>query len=293
MLQWQTHDAETLGRELAINIISDGKLLDLSCNGISIIARLGWKDIWRNSFRLLTRHLILSFPFATVNSCLRTPTFLAFIVQLIRDTLTTQPPSRRHHAVMESSALLQDLEELAHNIDTLEHSLDPLLNKSITTNASNIPLLDKAKLFTLDGYAIGSTLFSSLRLGGVDAKAHPVFAELARIKTYFDKIKAAEEAGLKPTSKIDKPAVDRILKHALGPFATPDATSLKRKHDDAGDQHTTHRPQHTAEWSGTKRKFDDNGEQHDNAKKPASGKKKSHKAPRNPHEVYQGLVNGT
>jgi len=54
-----------------------------------------------------------------------------------------------------------------------------------------------------------------LRLNGTNAKEHPVFRELTRVKQYFEKIKLAESAGAKPTTQIDKAAAGRFIKHAL------------------------------------------------------------------------------
>ena len=55
-----------------------------------------------------------------------------------------------------------------------------------------------------------------LRLNGVNAKEHPVFRELARVKQYFEKLKASDPAeDSQPRMRVDQPAAGRILKHAL------------------------------------------------------------------------------
>ena len=55
-----------------------------------------------------------------------------------------------------------------------------------------------------------------LRLHGSNAKAHPVFRELTRVKQYFEKIKIAESKDQGRTGPtIDKPAAGRFIKHAL------------------------------------------------------------------------------
>jgi len=55
-----------------------------------------------------------------------------------------------------------------------------------------------------------------IRLQGVEAKEHPVFAELSRVKNYFEKIKLAQSVeSVRPTMRIDKNAVGRILKYDL------------------------------------------------------------------------------
>lgn len=54
-----------------------------------------------------------------------------------------------------------------------------------------------------------------LRLHGVDAKQHPVFRELTRVKQYFEKIKALETEPEPRTMTLDKEAVGRFIKHGL------------------------------------------------------------------------------
>ena len=44
-----------------------------------------------------------------------------------------------------------------------------------------------------------------LRLNGVNAREHPVFKELTRVKQYFEKIKNAEA----PTAQKDNPGLDK------------------------------------------------------------------------------------
>ncbi len=56
-----------------------------------------------------------------------------------------------------------------------------------------------------------------LRLNGVQAKEHPVFKELTRVKQYFEKLKVAETGPTKPRENIslNKQAAGRVIKHAL------------------------------------------------------------------------------
>ena len=118
---------------------------------------------------------------------------------------------------METSDLGPLLEDLTRNIDDLSASLSPLLSGPLSHQTSKLPLLDQAKLYVLATYAIESLLFSSLRLSGVDAKSHPVFKELARVKDYFGKIKAAENAGAgaKRNVSLDKETAGRFIKAGL------------------------------------------------------------------------------
>lgn len=116
---------------------------------------------------------------------------------------------------METDDLHGLLGHLSTNIDDLEISLAPLLSTPLSQQTSKLPLLDQAKLHTLAVYAIESLLFSSLRLNGVDAKSHPVFQELGRVKEYFQKIKVAETGPEKRPTTLDREAAGRFIKHGL------------------------------------------------------------------------------
>jgi len=141
-----------------------------------------------------------------------------------------------------AAELLSSLDHLTSDIEDLEESLTPILNTALSASTSKLPLLDKAKLYVLATYAIESLLFSYIKLNGVEAKSHPVFRELARVKQYFDKIKTAESAGIKPNAKLDKDAAGRFVKHAL---AGNDEYDKKR--EEAIQK----------EKAGAKRKFED------------------------------------
>lgn len=58
-------------------------------------------------------------------------------------------------------------------------------------------------------------LLAYLRLRGVDAKQHPVYRELTRVRQYFDKIKALESEPEQRTMVVDKAAAGRFIKHGL------------------------------------------------------------------------------
>lgn len=59
-------------------------------------------------------------------------------------------------------------------------------------------------------------MLAYLRLNGVNARNHPVFRELTRVKQYFEKIRVVEsDASAKETSRLDKAAAGRFIKHAL------------------------------------------------------------------------------
>jgi exosome complex protein LRP1 len=128
---------------------------------------------------------------------------------------------------MDQVDLTPQVEDLEANIDELEDALEPLLKSPLLTTASTLPLLDKAKLYVLTSYAIESILFSTLQASGVNAKEHAVFAELARLKSYFKKIKDAE-LGPEPKTRIDKAAVGRFVRHGLAGNDKYDAERAER-----------------------------------------------------------------
>jgi len=148
----------------------------------------------------------------------------------------------------DSSAVEALLGDLAQNVDDVESALRPLLSKALSTTSSKLPLLDKAKLYVHTAYAIESLIFSYLRLSGVDAKSHPVFSELSRVRAYFQKISAAESTG--PSSKLDKGAANRFIKHALSGNDEYDRkreetrksqeAGAKRKHDELAERYGKH-----------------------------------------------------
>lgn len=49
----------------------------------------------------------------------------------------------------------------------------------------------------------------------MDAKQHPVFRELTRVKQYFEKIKALETEPEERPMTLDKAAAGRFIKHGL------------------------------------------------------------------------------
>jgi len=127
---------------------------------------------------------------------------------------------------MDSADILGLVEDLGDSIDDLQESLAPLLKTALSQSTSKLPLLDKAKLYVLVTYA----------------KSHPAFQELARVKEYFSKIKAAETAGTKRSSVLDKGAANRFIKHGLAGNAKLHAEREERV---------------ARERAGAKRKFDE------------------------------------
>jgi hypothetical protein len=66
------------------------------------------------------------------------------------------------YANMDSSNILQLLDQLDDEVDDLEEALSPILEKALSSTVSKLPILDKAKLYVLVTYAIESILFCQL-----------------------------------------------------------------------------------------------------------------------------------
>lgn len=128
--------------------------------------------------------------------------------------------------------ITRDLDKLDSQLDNLEDALAPLLG-NIDEISSQLPLLDKAKLFSLAAYSIESLLFceshiliatvvritdrfsAALKLQGADAQNHAVYSELKRVQQYFGKIKAIEEPAGQRTTTVNQEAAARVLKADL------------------------------------------------------------------------------
>ncbi|KAF4952098.1 hypothetical protein FSARC_12730 [Fusarium sarcochroum] len=112
--------------------------------------------------------------------------------------------------------IMPDLDRLDDQLDDLEEKLQPLLG-NLEGMASQLPLLDKAKLFSLTAYAIESLLFSSLKLEGSDSQTQAVLTELKRVQQYFGKIKNIESPAVEEPRNltVNQEAAARILKADL------------------------------------------------------------------------------
>lgn len=135
---------------------------------------------------------------------------------------------------MDSSDVKELVEDMSGSIDDLEASLAPLLNATLSSSTSKLPLLDKAKLYVLATYAIDSVLFSYLRLNGTNVKDHPVVQEIMRVRSYFNKIKEVEAGPVQRNSTLDKDAAARFIKHGLAGNDKYDQARQDRKAIEAG-----------------------------------------------------------
>lgn len=69
--------------------------------------------------------------------------------------------------------------------------------------------------FEIFSEGITDLFIAYLKLRGVDAKQHPVFREITRVRQYFDKMKALETEPEQRTMVLDKAAAGRFIKHGL------------------------------------------------------------------------------
>ncbi|KAJ4386744.1 hypothetical protein N0V93_009642 [Gnomoniopsis smithogilvyi] len=115
---------------------------------------------------------------------------------------------------MDVTDITAQLSQLDGDIDNMEETMNPLI-ANLPEIAAQLPLLDKVKLYVLAVYTIETTLFNALRLQGIDAKTHPIFTELTRVKQYFAKIKTAEEPPAPRANTLDTQAAIRFIKADL------------------------------------------------------------------------------
>ncbi|KAJ5116412.1 hypothetical protein N7456_000760 [Penicillium angulare] len=134
---------------------------------------------------------------------------------------------------MDTANLFSLLEQLDDHVDDLEEALESCLGQPLSRKSKHLPLMDKAKLHVLIAYTLESLIFSYLRLHGIEAKQHPVFRELTRVKQYFQKIKSLETEPEQRTMTLDKSAAGRFIKHGL---AGNDKYDLERAEREAKEK---------------------------------------------------------
>ncbi|KAK9247513.1 hypothetical protein V1506DRAFT_532134 [Lipomyces tetrasporus] len=111
--------------------------------------------------------------------------------------------------------LLPLIEDLEKEMSELETSLKPITDKGVGDYLNEMAPIDKAKAYMLSLYALNSTIFSTLKMGELDASHHPVMNDIRRVQTYMAKIKNAEELAAGRQLQLDRQAAGRFIKHAL------------------------------------------------------------------------------
>ncbi|BGP47461.1 hypothetical protein JCM10450v2_003313 [Rhodotorula kratochvilovae] len=114
------------------------------------------------------------------------------------------------------------LATLTSSLTALESALAPLLAKPLDQHLENEDPLVQARAQVLASYVVHDLIWVYLKTAGVDPAAHPVMAEIERLKTYFGKLKGAERgvpaAGETPARtrmQIDRNAASRFINAAI------------------------------------------------------------------------------
>ncbi|ORX36778.1 hypothetical protein BD324DRAFT_681543 [Kockovaella imperatae] len=118
--------------------------------------------------------------------------------------------------MMADSDPSESIAGLLKTLPELEQAFEAVLSRpSWTETVDQMNPLDRAKLDILMAYAINDLVWMYLKVKGVDPASHDVSTELDRIKTYYGKIRAAEEPKAQPSRKIDVPAANRFISSAI------------------------------------------------------------------------------
>ncbi|CAO1615470.1 unnamed protein product [Parajaminaea phylloscopi] len=144
------------------------------------------------------------------------------------------------------------LKALSEGLTALESTLRPLLDRPLQDTIAQLERgsstasrpgneessgnglegrLDAAKLYTAAAYVLLDLVWMQLKVGGQDVAAHPVTAELERVKGYFAKIKFVQSGqtqasssthrtgvtlpGQEGRARLDQGAAGRFVKNAL------------------------------------------------------------------------------
>ncbi|CAE6436280.1 unnamed protein product [Rhizoctonia solani] len=117
--------------------------------------------------------------------------------------------------------LSDTVDDLVSSIDELEDVLEPLLAVPIADlNKQLSSPLERAKLQVWLSYVLNDLVWIQLRTKGYNpnnlgaGETHDVVRELDRVKSYFAKIKEAENPA-KRTLAVDGKVANRFIKHAL------------------------------------------------------------------------------
>ncbi|ORY34080.1 hypothetical protein BCR39DRAFT_518381 [Naematelia encephala] len=82
---------------------------------------------------------------------------------------------------------------LSSTLDDLEASLEPLHARPFSETRDELDQLSRAKIDIMLSYAIHDLIWVYLKMKGIDPNSHLVTPELERIKTYYSKVRRAEE----------------------------------------------------------------------------------------------------
>ncbi|CED84258.1 DNA-binding protein C1D involved in regulation of double-strand break repair [Phaffia rhodozyma] len=116
----------------------------------------------------------------------------------------------------ETEALSTTIDELASSLSAFDSEfMNPLLARPLKETLAQMSTeMDKAKLLVNIVYVLLDLIWIYLRTKGIDPESHPVIPELERIKSYFAKVKNAENPE-KRRFELDRQAASRFIKSAL------------------------------------------------------------------------------
>ncbi|KAF8323245.1 hypothetical protein DL93DRAFT_2070848 [Clavulina sp. PMI_390] len=109
---------------------------------------------------------------------------------------------------------LDIVDSLSSSLDDLEATLEPLLAQTLAQTEENLEPEQTAKLQVLLSYVIQDLVLVYLKTKGLDPQQHPVSEELRRVKSYFDKIKEAENPATR-SLVVDRAAANRFIRAAI------------------------------------------------------------------------------
>ncbi|KAF9975031.1 hypothetical protein BGZ73_001438 [Actinomortierella ambigua] len=128
------------------------------------------------------------------------------------------------------NAMLSSLAE----VETL---LEPLFATptSLNETLAKLDTEKRCQLELLVAYAINTLAYVNLKTSGIAPNTHPVMKELARIKNYTEKLKAATTVS-KPTQSVDTEAAGRFIRGALASNVIADKkeAAAKNQENDSG-----------------------------------------------------------
>lgn len=125
------------------------------------------------------------------------------------------------------------LKSLDSSVGQLEASVEPILKKSldelVAKSAGTSDQVERIKLYNNFTYVLISVLFSYLKSSGVNTDTHPIMKELARIKTYMNRLKDLEKTSVNQENddKLNSERAKEFLQHTLGSKGTGAAAPTK------------------------------------------------------------------
>ncbi|CAE7223786.1 unnamed protein product [Rhizoctonia solani] len=182
--------------------------------------------------------------------------------------------------------LSEVVDDLASSIDELEDVLAPLLSNSLPElNKQLSSPLDRAKLQVWLSYVLNDLVWIQLRTKGFNpnnlgaGETHDVVGELDRVKSYFAKIKEAENPA-KRTLAVDGKVANRFIKHALASISQENfAKPTHTRFDESGNA-TSEPPAAGPSKAEPKREESDKSSSSSSDEEPAPGTWKAKKRAR-------------